>query len=49
MIPCLESAGGNCQYAVILVELFAVKVKLLGGLEGTGKKKETLSGNDYVS
>ena len=34
MIPFLESAGGNCQDAVILVEVFAVTVKLFGALEG---------------
>ena len=38
MIPCLESAGGNCQDAVILVEELAVKRKLVGALEGTGNK-----------
>ena len=35
MIPCLESAGGSCQDAVILVEELAVTVKPLGGCEGT--------------
>lgn len=35
MIPFLESTGGNCQRAVILVEEFAAKVKLIGALEGT--------------
>ena len=34
MIPFLESAGGNCQYAAILVELLAVTEKLVGALEG---------------
>ena len=34
-IPCLDSAGGNCQNAVIVVEVFAVTVKLIGALEGT--------------
>ena len=36
MIPFLESFGGNCQDAVILVEVLAAKVKPLGGSEGTG-------------
>ena len=35
MIPFLESAGGNCQDAVILVEELAVTVKLVGDPEGT--------------
>ena len=35
MIPFLESAGGNCQDAVILVEELAVREKLVGGLDGT--------------
>ena len=35
MIPFLESAGGNCQDAVILVEELAVREKLPGGLDGT--------------
>ena len=35
MIPFLESSGGNCQDAVILVEELAVREKLLGGLDGT--------------
>ena len=35
MIPFLESAGGNCQDASILVEVFAVREKLLGACEGT--------------
>ena len=35
MIPFLSSGGGNCQDAVILVELFAVREKLVGGCEGT--------------
>ena len=34
MTPFLLSAGGNCQDAVILVELFAVTVKPLGAAEG---------------
>ena len=35
MIPFLASAGGNCQDAVILVELLEVTVKLLGAWDGT--------------
>lgn len=37
MIPCLKSFGGNCQDTVMLVELLAVAVKLLGAFEGTAK------------
>ena len=43
MIPCLESAGGNCQDAVILVEFFTVSVKLVGAPEGTVIKSFVLS------
>ena len=39
MTPFLESAGGNCQDAVILVEVLAVEVKLPGGCEGTAIEK----------
>ena len=39
MIPFLESSGGNCQDAIILVEVLAAGVKLLGGSEGTAIKK----------
>ena len=35
MIPFLESADGNCQDAVILVEDVLDTVKLLGAFEGT--------------
>ena len=35
MIPCLKSSGGNCQDTVMLVELLAAAVKLLGASEGT--------------
>ena len=35
MIPFLESADGNCQNAVTLVEELAVTVKLPGDPEGT--------------
>ena len=35
MIPFLESAGGGCQDATILVEVLAVTVKLDGASEGT--------------
>ena len=34
MTPFLLSSGGNCQDAVILVELLAVTVKPLGAAEG---------------
>ena len=34
MIPFLESAGGNCHDAVILVDEVAVTVKPLGAFEG---------------
>lgn len=40
IIPYLESAGGNCQEALILVEELAVTVKLLGGFEGAEFRKE---------
>ena len=39
MIPFLESAGGNCQDVVILVEELAVTMKLVGGSEGTAVEK----------
>ena len=39
MIPFLESAGGNCQFAVILVEVVAVTLKLSGDCEGTKNDK----------
>ena len=34
IIPFLESAGGNCQDAVITLGELAVTVKLVGALEG---------------
>ena len=34
MIPFLESAGGSCQLAVILVEDSAATEKLVGAFEG---------------
>ena len=34
MFPFLESAGGNCQDAVMLVEELALTVKLVGAFEG---------------
>ena len=34
MIPFLSSAGGNCQDASILVEVLAVRDKLLGARVG---------------
>ena len=39
MIPFLESSGGNCQDAIILVEVLAARVKPLGGCEGAAVKK----------
>ena len=39
MIPFLESDGGNCQNAVILVEELAFMVKLPGDPEGTAIRK----------
>ena len=35
IIPFLESAGGNCQDASILVEEVAFTVRLVGAFEGT--------------
>ena len=35
MAPFLPSAGGNCQDAIILVEVFAVTVKPSGAFEGS--------------
>ena len=35
MIPFLESVGGNCQDAIILVEELAVREKPVGELDGT--------------
>ena len=35
MFPFLASAGGSCQFAVILVEEAAVTVKLAGASRGT--------------
>ena len=34
MIPCLESAGGNCQDAITLVDEVAITLKFKGALEG---------------
>ena len=34
IIPFLESAGGNCQDAVIIVEVTALTLKLLGAFDG---------------
>ena len=39
IIPFLESAGGSCQDAVTLVDVFAVTDKLLGGCEGAANDK----------
>ena len=35
MIPFLESAGGNSQDTLILVEVLAMTLKAVGGFEGT--------------
>ena len=35
MLPFVAFSGGSCQDASILVELLAVREKLLGGCEGT--------------
>ena len=40
MIPFMESAGGSCQDASMLMEVFAVRVKLVGGCEGTAIKQK---------
>ena len=39
IIPFLESAGGNCQDAVIIVEVTAVTLKLLGACDGAAIEK----------
>ena len=39
IIPFLESAGGNCQDAVIIVEVTAVTLKLLGAFDGAANGK----------
>ena len=39
IIPFLDVSGGNCQDAVILVEEDAVRLKPLGGFEGTAIRK----------
>ena len=39
MIPFLSSASGSSQDAVTLVEVILVKLKLLGGPEGTEGKQ----------
>ena len=39
IIPFLESAGGNCQDAVIIVEVTAVTLKLLGAFDGAADGK----------
>ena len=36
MIPFLESSGGSCQDALMIVEVCAATVKLVGACEGTG-------------
>ena len=44
IIPFLKSAGGNCQDAVIIVEVTAVTLKLLGAFNGAaiGKMKDLM-------
>ena len=39
IFPCLESTGGSCQDAKILVEVIAVTANPLGAFEGTRIKK----------
>ena len=39
MFPCLPFSGGNCQDAVILVDVLAATVKPLGAFEGTVEMK----------
>ena len=34
MIPFLEPTGGNCQEALMIVEVIAVTKQLLGGCDG---------------
>ena len=34
MIPFLEPTGGNCQEALMIVEVIAVTMKLPGGCDG---------------
>ncbi|RMX39557.1 hypothetical protein pdam_00006102 [Pocillopora damicornis] len=41
IIPCLESTGGNCQDAAILVDEIVFTVKLLGGFDGAKIKQLT--------
>ena len=43
-LPCLAKIGGDCQEAVMLVEELAVKLKAVGGCDGT----EMLKNNSYV-
>ena len=35
LLPCLAKTGGNCQEAAMLVEELAVKLKTVGGCDGT--------------
>ena len=35
IIPCLAFSGGDCQDAVILVDVLAITVKPLGACDGT--------------
>ena len=45
MIPFLESAGGNCQNAAILVEVFARRVRLTGAFEGAAVEQLSIKSN----
>ena len=41
IIPCLESFGGSCQNALMLVEVLGITVNPVGAFEGTSNNKET--------
>ena len=45
MIPFLESAGGNCQNSVILVEDFARRESLAGAFEGAAVEQLLIKSN----
>ena len=45
MIPFLESAGGNCQDAIILVEDFARRERLVGAFEGAAVEQLLMKSN----
>jgi len=42
MFPCLAFSGGNCQDAVILVDVLDTTVKPLGACEGTEIKNSKI-------